>query len=81
MATQAREFVLARMREYMTSTGGDEEILGLQVSATGLDSLDLMELLNEIEEAFEIRVEDDTVSGQTTVGELVTFIERQRRVG
>lgn len=81
MAAQAREFVLGRMREYMTSPGGDEEILGLQVSAAGLDSLDLMELLNDIEEAFEIRVEDDTVSRQTTVGELVTFIERQRRVG
>lgn len=76
-AANARDFLLAKMREYMPAPGDDEEILALEVSATGLDSLDLMELLNEIEERFEIRVEDDTVSADTTVAGLAAFIEQK----
>jgi acyl carrier protein len=79
VTTQAHDFVLGKLREYMTRPGTNEEILDLKVSATGLDSLDLMELLNDIEETFEIRVEDDTVSAETTVAELVAFIERKSR--
>ena len=41
----------------------------------GLDSLDFMELLNEIEEEFDVRIEDDTVSASTTVAELIAFVE------
>jgi acyl carrier protein len=34
-----------------------------------------MELLNEVEEAFDIRVNDDTVTSETTVGEFIAFVE------
>lgn len=77
MPCEAREFLLLKLRDYVPAAGSDDEILGLRVAAAGLDSLDLMELLNEIEEAFDIRVEDDTVTADTTVAQVVEFIERK----
>lgn len=56
---------------------GPEAVFPLEhrFSETGLDSLDLMELLNEVEEEFDIRVNDDTVTSETTVGDFITFVE------
>jgi hypothetical protein len=34
-----------------------------------------MELFNEIEETFDIRIDDDAVSGLTTVRQMIDFIE------
>lgn len=51
------------------------EFLEAKLGATGLDSLDMMELFNEVEEAFDIRIDDDSVSAETTVQQMITFIE------
>jgi acyl carrier protein len=69
-------FLITKLRNYVPAAGSDDEIMALRVGSSGLDSLDLMELLNEIEETFEIRVEDDTVSADTTVAQLAEFIQR-----
>lgn len=41
----------------------------------GADSLDAVELVMEIEEAFEINVSDEVAQEFKTVGQIVTFIE------
>lgn len=40
------------------------------------DSLDLFQIINEIEDAFDIKIE--TEDGITTVQDLVTYVEKQK---
>lgn len=44
----------------------------------GADSLDLVELIMELEEEFEITIPDDQAEKIKTVGEAVEYIERAR---
>ena len=46
-----------------------------RLADTGLDSLDLMEWLDAIEERCSIRVEDDFVHAGTTVADVIAFVE------
>ena len=39
------------------------------------DSLDLVDLIMDVEDVFEIEVEDDDAKGISTVGDLVKYIE------
>lgn len=41
----------------------------------GLDSLDAIELLFEIEEEFDLTVEDDAVQGKETVAQVIAAVE------
>ena len=50
-------------------------ILDARLADTGLDSLDLMEWLDVIEERCGIRVEDDFVHAGTTVADVIAFTE------
>jgi acyl carrier protein len=75
MPPSIHEFII---RALATQAGrGPETVFPLEqrFSETGLDSLDLMELLNEVEEEFDIRVNDDTVTSETTVGDFIIFVE------
>lgn len=76
-----RTFLLGKLCEYGLPMCADEAILATRVSETGLDSLDLMELLTDIEEQYGIRVEDDTVSPATKVEDLIGFILRKSAGG
>jgi len=40
------------------------------------DSLDLFQIINEIEDAFDVKIE--TEDGITTVQDLVTYVEKQK---
>ncbi|ALS01604.1 acyl carrier protein [Enterococcus quebecensis] len=40
------------------------------------DSLDLFQIINEIEDAFDIKIESE--DGITTVQDLVTYVEKQK---
>lgn len=40
-----------------------------------VDSLDIFEVINELEDQFKIRIEDET--GIETVGDLVNFVHHQ----
>ena len=51
-------------------------ILEARLADTGLDSLDLMEWLDVIEEQCGIRVEDDFVHAGTTVSDVNAFVEK-----
>lgn len=41
----------------------------------GADSLDIVELVMELEDRFEIKIPDDQVESMTTVGDAIKFIE------
>ena len=47
----------------------------------GMDSLDAIELLFEIEEEFELTVEDDAVQGKETVGQVIAAVREALAAG
>jgi acyl carrier protein len=71
----ARTFMLEKLAGLTGQTTADQNFLDAKLGSTGLDSLDLMELFNEVEEAFDIRIEDDSISADTTVQQMIDFIE------
>ena len=44
-----------------------------------LDSLDVVQMIMAIEEAFDIEIDDDDVDGLKTIGELVEYIEEKSK--
>jgi len=48
------------------------------VEDMGADSLDVVELVMELEEEFEINIPDDQAEKIKTVGEAIDFIEREK---
>jgi len=45
----------------------------------GADSLDIVELVMELEETFEITIPDDQAEKIKTVGEAIDYIEREQK--
>jgi len=45
------------------------------VADLGADSLDIAEIMMDLEDAFGIKLEDDQAEGPKTVGDIITFIE------
>ncbi|MCZ6792503.1 MAG: acyl carrier protein [Planctomycetota bacterium] len=48
------------------------------VNDLGADSLDIVELVMELEEEFGLSIPDDKAEGITTVGEAIKFIEQHQ---
>lgn len=48
------------------------------IDDVGADSLDIVELVMELEEEFEITIPDDQAEKIKTVGEAIDFIEREQ---
>jgi acyl carrier protein len=59
--------------------GADIEINGDMVLLTdlGLNSLELVELVCEVEEAFEVEIPDRAIGGFKTIQDLMDYIEAQ----
>ena len=47
------------------------------IADLGADSLDIVELVMEFEEAFGIKIPDDVVEKMTTVGQAITYINEK----
>lgn len=47
------------------------------IDELGLESLDMMQVIMHIEEAFDIELEVGDLSDQTTLGALVAFVSRE----
>lgn len=77
MAPSVHEFVVRALASQAAREPGFVVPLGQKLSETGLDSLDLMELLDEVEEQFDIRVTDDSVTSETTVADFIAFVEKK----
>lgn len=45
----------------------------------GIDSLDSVEIVLELETEFDIKIEDDELQGLKTVNDIVTLIERKTK--
>jgi len=75
MTTSVHDFICRALAVQAGRAPDAAVSLEQRFSETGLDSLDLMELLNEVEEQFAIRVNDDTVTAATTVGDFISFVE------
>jgi acyl carrier protein len=45
------------------------------VADLGADSLDIAEIMMDLEDAFGIKLEDDQAEGPKTVGDIIAFIE------
>ncbi|MEI7861790.1 MAG: phosphopantetheine-binding protein [Planctomycetota bacterium] len=74
MQNRARIFVLDRLSEKTDRDVNEPDFVNCRLSTTGIDSLDVMELLTEIEDEFDVRFEDTTVTAETTVQQVIDFI-------
>jgi acyl carrier protein len=51
-----------------------ETFLAMPLDSMGLDSLELMEMLNDIEDAFQIRFDDQAIGDGKTVQDLISYV-------
>ena len=59
----------------------EEEIITLEthlVSDLGIDALDLMELICEIEEEFDLEIADEDAKRLKTVADIVNYVEARK---
>ena len=75
MHSNVQLIVLETLAELVGKAPHGGVILDARLADTGLDSLDLMEWLDVIEERCGIRVEDDFVHAGTTVADVIAFVE------
>ena len=76
MQPNVQRIVLESLAELGGKAPQEGVILDARLADTGLDSLDLMEWLDVIEEQCGIRVEDDFVHAGTTVSDVIAFVEK-----
>ena len=80
--SDVRQRTLAIFRKAVDekSKGGeplsDDALMGLTIAALRFDSLEKMELVMEIEDAFNVSLDEGDVMACVTVSDLVTLVER-----
>lgn len=78
----ARAEVLASLTKILSDVGGvtPEDISpeSRLIDDLAISSLNLIEAIVQVEDAFGVRIEDADVQGFTTVGDVITFIETNR---
>lgn len=47
------------------------------IADLGADSLDIAEIMMDLEDAFGVKLEEDNAEGPQTVGDIVNFIEKK----
>lgn len=67
-------FVVSRFIELSPRTFEETVLLGTRIDETGIESLELLELLMLVEDHFEIVVDDSVLRPELTVGELCGVI-------
>jgi acyl carrier protein len=75
MTTQEQvvEFIGSRLRK-MGVVFDVTNFSSLDFATSGIDSLEMLEFIMQIEDKFDITVEDTVIAETTTVGELASFI-------
>jgi acyl carrier protein len=70
---KVKELVLARF-----SLEEDDISMDTTFESVGADSLDIVELIMEIEEEFEIEIPDEEIKKMSTVGDMVEYLKENR---
>ena len=67
-----------RVREVFSQTVSVSENVTLEtrLESLGLDSLDMVEFVMELEEEFDITVEDSAAESWQTVGDIISYVEK-----
>ena len=77
-----QEEILADLAEIVEEVaGGDKEEVQLDKSFTGdldVDSLTMVEVVVAAEEKFSVKIPDDAVKDLSTVGDAVSYIEKNQ---
>lgn len=65
------EIIAERLSKEADSINANSNV----VTDLGADSLDIAEIMMDLEDAFGIKLEDEQAEGPKTVGDIITFIE------
>ena len=69
-----KDYILGCICKVLGQDLGPAALLPMQLDSTGLDSLELMEMLNDIEDAYGIRFDDQAIGDGQTVEELIGYV-------
>jgi acyl carrier protein len=70
-----RSFILSRLMQASNQQLQQEDLQRSALNDTGIDSLELMELLLKIEERFNVQIEDNSIGASTSVEDLIRYVE------
>ena len=74
VSPRLKQLAVERFGDRATTLGPDDDLF----DSLGIDSLQALDLLTDIEEAFDVEIPDYEVSGVTTLGGLAEVIGRHR---
>ena len=78
MSQEILEKVCSIVSEQLSVEAGEVKSDSNFQNDLGADSLDIVELIMALEEAFDIEIPDEDAEGVTTVGDAVKFIEEKK---
>ena len=78
MSQEILEKVCSIVSEQLSVDGGEVKSTSNFQNDLGADSLDTVELVMALEEAFDIEIPDEAAEGIATVGDAVKFIEEKK---
>lgn len=73
----SREEVFAFIGTRLRQAGAefsDQDLSALDIDSVGIDSLELTELIMDLEQHFQVTIDDNMLSGSTTVAQLAASI-------
>lgn len=74
VSPRLKQLAVERFGDRATTLGPDDDLF----DSLGIDSLQALDLLTDIEEAFDVEIPDYEVQGVTTLGGLAEVIGRHR---
>ena len=80
MSQEILEKVCSIVSEQLSVEAGEVKSDSNFQNDLGADSLDTVELVMALEEAFDIEIPDEAAEGIATVGDAVKFIEEKKRL-
>ncbi|MCP9861475.1 MULTISPECIES: acyl carrier protein [unclassified Cyanobium] len=70
---QILDFISSRLRR-AGAVFADADLASLDIDSVGIDSLELTELIMELDDQFQVVIDDTVLTGSTTVAELASAV-------
>ena len=70
---QILDFISSRLRK-AGAVFADADLAALDIDSVGIDSLELTELIMELEDQFQVVIDDTVLTGSTTVAESASAV-------